>query len=96
MKIEPLYDRVVILPKKNHELNVSGIIIPQTSNDKSCIGKVECVGDGTTFDGKTSMLVKKDDNVLYSKFAGTEFKMNDIDYIMIRQTDILGIIKEGE
>lgn len=94
MKLKPLYDRVVIVPEKVEELSKSGIILPSVSDEKSCVGIVEEVGDGQTFDGdKVNMEVKKGDKVLYSKFAGATFKFEDKTYLLIRQADILSIIK---
>lgn len=96
MKLKPLYDRVILIPEKIEELSSSGIILPSVSDEKSCIGTVVCVGDGQTFDGKrVEMQVKKNDKVLYSKFAGSTFKFGDQNYLIIRQADILSII-EGE
>lgn len=96
MKLKPLYDRVVIAPKKIEELSSSGIIIPQIADEKSCLGTVVEVGDGQTFDGnQVKMQVKVNDKVLYSKFAGSTFKFNGSEYLIIRQADILSII-EGE
>ncbi len=96
MILKPLYDRVVILPDKPQEILDSGIILPQTNDEKSCIGKVVKVGDGQMFDGKkVEMQVKENDKVLYSKFAGASFKFKDATYLIIRQADILSII-EGD
>lgn len=95
MKLKPLYDRVVLLPEKTEKLS-SGIILPQVNDEKSCIGTVVFVGDGQTFDGNNvKMYVKNGDKVIYSKFAGSGFKFEDKNYIIIRQADILSVI-EGE
>lgn len=97
MKIKPLYDRVVVLPQKTENKCPSGIILPQVSDEKSSVGEVVFVGDGQTFDGKkVEMQVKKGDKVIYSKFAGAPYKIDDIDYVIMRQADILAIIKGEE
>ena len=94
MKLKPLYDRVVLNPEKIEKLSSSGIILPQVSDEKSCLGVVVEVGDGQTFDGdKVDMQVKVGDKVLYSKFAGSSFKFGENNYLIIRQADILAIIK---
>ena len=96
MELKPLYDRVVILPEKTEEVSKSGIILPQISDEKSCIGKIVFVGDGQTFEGnKVEMKVKVGDRVLYSKFAGSTFKIDGINYLIIRQADILAVLKEN-
>ncbi len=95
MKLKPLYDRVVVLPEKIEELSGSGIILPSVSDDKSSVGTIVCVGDGQTFDGdKVEMQVKKGDKVLYSKFAGANFKIENNNYLIIRQADILAVMEE--
>ena len=95
MKLKPLYDRVVILPEKVEELSGSGIILPSVTDDKSSVGVVVMAGDGQTFDGpKVEMQVKKGDKVIYSKFAGSTFKIEDKNYLIIRQADILAIMEE--
>ena len=95
MKLRPLYDRVVILPEQVTE-TTCGIIIPKVSDEKSSIGIVEEVGNGQTFDGnKVAMQVKKGDRIIYSKFAGSSYKIDGKEYLIIRQADILSVI-EGE
>ncbi len=97
MILKPLYDRVVILPDKKEEVSSAGIILPQTNDEKSCIGTVVRVGDGQMFDGKKiDMQVKENDKVLYSKFAGSSFKFKDETYLIIRQADILSILEGDE
>ena len=95
MKLKPLYDRVVVLPDKNNQVAGSGIILPTVSDEKSSIGKVVFVGDGQTFEGgMAKMQTKVGDRVLYSKFAGSIFKIGDKDYLIIRQADILAIMED--
>ncbi len=94
MNLKPLYDRVVVLPQKAEEKSINGIILPSSSDEKSEVGKVVCVGDGQTFDGKTvKMQVAVGDKILYSKYATVAYKYGDTTYLILRQADILAIIK---
>ena len=97
MKIKPIFDRVVLLPKEAEKETQSGIILPTASQEKSQIATVVALGEGGLVDGKeTKMQVAVGDKVLFSKFAGTEFKYNGEDLLIIKQTDILAIIGKGE
>lgn len=94
MKIKPLFDRVLLkqVVIKENSTNF-GLILPESSQEKPLIGEVVEIGDGVIEDGENQeMLVKKGDRVLFSKYAGTEFKLEQKEYIIIRQTDILAII----
>jgi chaperonin GroES len=90
-KIEPLGDRVVIKPTPKEEVSKGGIILPDTAKEKPQEGKIIAVGPGrVTEDGKRiAMEVKKGDRVIYSKYAGTEFKLGDDELIIMREGDIL-------
>ncbi len=93
MKLQPLFDRVLLEPKKAEE-SKGGILLPSVAQDKSQIAKVVAVGEGGTADGKdVKMLVKVGDEVLYSKYAGVEIEDGDKKYVVVRQSDILAIIK---
>ena len=93
MNIKPLFDRVVLKIEKEQTTNVGGIFLPDMSREKSPIATVVAVGKGGNIDGKESVMeVKVGDKVLFSKFAGTEFKYKDEDLLIIKQTDILAII----
>ena len=95
MNIKPLFDRVVLKIEKDQTTNVGGIFLPDMSREKSQIATVVAVGEGGNIDGKdVVMQVCKGDRVLFSKFAGTEFKYNNEDLLIIKQTDILAVIKE--
>ncbi|MBQ7885025.1 MAG: co-chaperone GroES [Clostridia bacterium] len=97
MKIKPLFDRVVLKIEKEQTTNVGGIFLPDMSKEKSQIATVVALGEGGLVDGKeTKMQVAIGDKVLFSKFAGTEFKYNGEDLLIIKQTDILAIIGKGE
>ena len=90
-KIEPLGDRVVIRPTPKEEVSKGGIVLPDTAQEKPQEGKIIAVGPGRlTEDGKRiAMEVKKGDKVIYSKYAGTEFKLDDEDLVIMREGDIL-------
>ena len=90
MKIKPLADRVLIRAAAAEEKTVSGIIIPDTAKEKPLKGEVIATGDGTKDE---KMIVKKGDNVLYGKFAGTEIEVNDEVLLIMRQSDILAVIE---
>jgi chaperonin GroES len=90
-KIEPLGDRVVIKPTAKEEVSKGGIVLPDTAKEKPQEGKIIAVGPGRlTEDGKRiAMEVKKGDKVIYSKYAGTEFKLDDEEVVIMREVDIL-------
>jgi chaperonin GroES len=90
-KIEPLGDRVVIKPIPKEEVSKGGIVLPDTAKEKPQEGKIIAVGPGRlTDDGKRiAMEVKKGDKVIYSKYAGTEFKLDDEELVIMREGDIL-------
>ena len=89
INIKPLADRVVIAPQAAETTTASGIIIPDTAKEKPQKGTVVATGPGTKDDAIT---VQVGDNVLYGKYAGTELKLDGGDYIIMRESDILGII----
>ncbi len=90
-KIEPLGDRVVIKPAPKEEVSKGGIVLPDTAKEKPQEGKIIAVGPGrVTEDGaRIAMEVKKGDKVIYSKYAGTEFKLDDKEVVIMREGDIL-------
>lgn len=97
MEIKPLFDRVVLKIEKEQTPNVGGIFLPDISKEKSQIATVVSVGMGGNLDGnQIEMQVAVGDRVLFSKFAGTEFKYKGEDLLIIKQTDILAIIGKGE
>ncbi len=89
MKIQPLADRVLVLPAKAEE-KVGGIIIPDTAKEKPQRGKVIAVGEGTKDD---KMVLKEGDEVLYGKYSGTEIENEGEKYLMMRQSDVLAVLK---
>lgn len=94
MKFKPLFDRVVVLPKTQNSVTDSGIVLPETSQERPQIGEIVAIGDGTDFDGnKQEMKVKVRDEVLFNKYAGVELKMDGKTYIVMRQIDLIGVMK---
>ena len=95
MTIKPLADRVVIKMTEAEETTKSGIILSGSAKEKPQIAEVVAVGTGKiTDDGKTvAMTVKVGDKVLSSKYAGTEVKVDGVEYIIIRQDDILAVVE---
>ncbi len=90
-KIEPLGDRVVIKPTPKEEVSKGGIVLPDTAKEKPQEGKIIAVGPGrlTEEGNRVGMDVKKGDKVIYSKYAGTEFKLDGEELIIMREGDIL-------
>ena len=94
MKLEPLADRVVLKALEAEETTKSGIVLPGAEKEKPQQAEVIAVGPGGMVDGKeVTMQVKKGDNVIYSKYSGTEVKLDDETFIIVKQNDILAIIK---
>ena len=94
MSIKPLGDRVLVEPIETEEVKKGGIIIPDTAKEKPQEGKVIAVGTGKRDEsGKLIPFeVKKGDRVLISKYGGTEVKINEKNYLIMREDDILGVI----
>jgi len=93
MNLKPLGDRVVIKQLEAEETTKSGIVLPSQSKEKPQQAEVLAVGPGGVVDGKEiKMEVKPGDKVIYSKYAGTEVKVNDDELIIVRQNDILAIV----
>ncbi len=90
MKIQPLADRVLIEPAAAEEKTVGGIIIPDTAKEKPLQGTVVAVGGGTKDE---EMVLKAGDQVLYGKYAGTELEHEGKKYLIMRQSDVLAILK---
>ena len=90
-KIEPLGDRVAIKPTAKEDVSKGGIVLPDTAQEKPQEGKIIAVGPGRLTEEGTriAMEVKKGDKVIYSKYAGTEFKIDDEELVIMREGDIL-------
>ena len=95
-KLRPMGDRVVIRPAAREETTRSGIVLPDTSKEKPQRGEVLAVGNGRVTDEGTrlAMDVKVGDTVLFAKYAGTEFKLEDEELLILGERDILAIINE--
>ncbi|QUB48247.1 co-chaperone GroES [Prevotella sp. oral taxon 475] len=89
MNIQPLADRVLVLPAPAEE-KVGGIIIPDTAKEKPLNGTIVAVGEGTKDE---KMILQAGDRVLYGKYAGTELEYEGEKYLMMRQSDVLAIVK---
>jgi chaperonin GroES len=94
-KLRPLGDRVVIQPTPREEMTKSGIVLPDTAKEKPQEGTILAVGPGRILDdGKREAIdVKKGDQVLYAKYAGTEFKIDAEELLIVSQKDILAIVE---
>lgn len=95
MKVEPLADRVLVKPMEAEEKTKGGIVLPDTAKEKPQQGEVVAVGKGKTLEnGEVKPLeVKVGDKVLYGKYAGTEVTIDGEEYLIIREDDILAVIK---
>ena len=95
VKIQPLGDRVLVKPVEAKEMKRGGVIIPDSAKEKPQEGVIAACGKGkTTDDGKVIALdVKVGDKILYGKYSGSEIKLDDEDYLIMHQDDILGILK---
>jgi chaperonin GroES len=89
INIKPLADRVVVEPKAAEEKTASGIYIPDTAKEKPQRGIIVAVGSGTK---DVTMEVKAGDEVLYGKYAGTELSIDGVEYLIMKQNDILAIV----
>tara|TARA_Y100000590_G_scaffold312961_1_gene353759 strand:+ start:444 stop:728 length:285 start_codon:yes stop_codon:yes gene_type:complete len=94
MKIKPLSDRVVVRPKEAEEKTASGIILPDTAQEKPQMGEIMAIGPGKVSDNGAliDMSVKAGDNILYGKYSGTEITVDSEDLLIMRESDILAVI----
>ncbi len=94
-KLVPLGDRVVVKPKQREEVTKSGIVLPGTAQEKPQEGEVIAVGPGRILDNGTRLNVelKVGQTVLYAKYAGTEFKLEDDELLILREPDILAVVE---
>ncbi|MBI5631653.1 MAG: co-chaperone GroES [Elusimicrobia bacterium] len=95
VKLQPLGDRVLVKPVEQKETKRGGIIIPDTAKEKPQEGEIVAAGKGKiTEDGKVlPMDVKPGDRILYGKYSGSEVKLDDVEYLIMHQDDILGVLK---
>ncbi len=96
MKIKPLQDRVLIKRIEEEEKTKGGIIIPDAAKEKPMEGKVVAVGDGKTLENgtKAPLTVKVGDKILFGKYSGTEIKVDGEEHLILREDDILAIVKD--
>ena len=97
MKIKPLHDHILV-ERVEEEMKKGGIIIPDTAKEKPQQGKVIAVGDGRRDEkgNKIPLDVKKGNIILFGKYAGTEIKLMEKDYLIIREDDVLGIVEKDK
>ena len=94
MKLRPLFDRVVIRNIEAEEVTMGGIVLPGSAKEKPQMAEVIAVGPGGLVDGKEVVMnVKPGDRIVYSKYAGTEVKLEKEEFIVVRQSDILAIVE---
>ena len=94
MTIKPLADRVVLKAVEVEETTKSGIILAASAQEKPQVAEVVAVGPGGVVDGKeVTMYVKPGDKVITSKYSGTEVKMDDVEYTIVRQADLLAVVE---
>jgi chaperonin GroES len=98
MNLRPLGDRVVLKPVEKEERTKSGIVLPDTAKEKPQEGLVEAVGPGRILDNGTKVPVelKVGDRVLYAKYAGNEFKLEDTEYLIVSEKDVLAVVGNGK
>ena len=98
MTFRPLHDRVLVAPLDAEEKTAGGIIIPDTAQEKPMEGKIVAVGKGSRNDeGKIAALdVKMGDRILYGKWSGTEVKVDGDDYLIMKESDVMGVIEYKE
>ncbi len=95
MKLKPLFDRVVIRNIEAEEVTMGGIVLPGSAKEKPQMAEVIAVGPGGIVDGKeVAMCVRPGDRIVYSKYAGTEVKLEKEEYIVVRQSDILAVVED--
>ena len=97
MNLRPLGDRVVVKPVEREERTKSGIVLPDTAKEKPQEGIVEAVGTGRLLDNgtKVPMELQVGDKILYAKYAGNEFKVDEIEYLIISEKDVLAVVGNG-
>jgi chaperonin GroES len=95
MKLKPLGDRLIVQPLDEEETTASGIVLPDTAKEKPQRGKVLAVGDGARNDegNRVPLDVAEGDTVLYSKYGGTEVKVDGDDLLVLRESDVLAVVQ---
>ena len=92
--LKPLGDRVVVKPKAKEETTRGGIVLPDTASEKPQQGEVVSVGQGRVLDNgkRVELDVKTGDTVLFAKYAGTEFKLDEDEFLILRESDVLAVV----
>src|SRR2546426_4638151 len=95
LKIQPLGDRVVVNPLGRESVTKSGIVLPDTAKEKPQEGEILAVGPGKVLDNgkRTTLEVQVGQRVLFAKYAGTEVKMDGEEYLILRESDVMGIVE---
>jgi chaperonin GroES len=96
--LKPMGDRVVVKPKGREEVTRGGIVLPDTAGEKPQQGEVLSIGPGRTLDNgsKVALDLKVGDTVLFAKYSGTEFKLDEDDLLVLAERDILAVIENGK
>ncbi len=96
MKLKPLDDRVVIKPNEAEEVTAGGIVLPDSAKEKPLMGKIVSVGSGKLLENGTraKLSVKKNDVVLFSKYGGSDVEVDGVEYKIMRESEILGIVEK--
>ena len=95
MNLKPLADRLIVEPIEQEEMTVSGIVLPETAKEKPMQGKVLAIGPGARKEdgARIAMDVSTGDTVLYAKYGGTEVKLENKKYLILKETDVLAIVQ---
>jgi chaperonin GroES len=98
LNLRPLGDRVVVKPLAREEVTRSGIVLPDTAKEKPQQGEVLAVGPGRTLDSGERVVpeIKTGERVLFARYSGTEFKMEDQELLILRESDVLAIVLNGK
>jgi chaperonin GroES len=96
MKLKPLEDRIVVKPQEAEAVTAGGIVLPESAKEKPLMGKVVAVGNGKLLDSgkRGQMSIKKGDVVLYGKYGGSEIEIEGVEYKILREDEVLGIIEK--
>ena len=96
MKLNPLEDRVVVKPQEAESKTAGGIVLPDSAKEKPLMGKVVSVGPGKMLDSgnRGAMSVKKNDVVLYGKYGGNDVEVDGVEYKILRESEILGVVEK--
>jgi chaperonin GroES len=98
VKLRPLSDRVVVKPLEREEMTKSGIVLPDTAKEKPQEGLIEAVGKGRYNEqtgARIELDVKVGDRVMYAKYAGSEIKIDEVDYLILSEKDILAVVEKN-